>query len=99
MYDTQINSLQQSFDGLQAESREGTAIAITLGGMHVPDGRERAITLRLGNFRSGNAIAAGGAFRLPDSQPTGPDVVVDFGISHGLEYSQNGGSVGITWSW
>ncbi len=94
-YGSSLDSLQHSFSRLRSESHEGTAIAIALGGMRLPQDKDRAISLRLGHFRSKSAIAAGGAFRLLEE----PNVVLDFGISQGLDYSQTGGSAGITWSW
>ncbi len=93
-YGSQIGSLHLSFDELRAESHEATAIAIALGGVRIPRNQQGAFSLRLGNFRSGNALAAAGAFRLPESP-----VVIDLGISHGFEYSQTGFAAGVTWSW
>ena len=80
---------------LRDETQEATAIAIALGGLRVPYGKENAFSMRLGNFRSGNAVAAAGAFRLS----TDPDVVLDFGAAWGVEYHQTGITAGITWSW
>ena len=104
-----IDSLQLSFEGLRAESHEGTAIAISLGGMQIPHGKDSAFSLRLGHYRSGLAVAASGAFRLPPGAFSLPDgtfgltgdvaTVVDFGVAHGMEYSRTGSTAGITWGW
>ena len=97
-----IRSLQLSFNELRAESHEGTAIAIALGGMHIPHGKDRAFALRLGHYRSGLAVSAAGAFRLPPSAlglPQAVTTVVDLGVAHGMEYSRTGSTAGITWGW
>lgn len=98
----QIDSLRLSFDELRAESHEGTAIAIALGGMQIPYSKDAAFSLRLGHYRSGFAISAAGAFRLSAGSfflPEDVSTVVDLGIAQGLDYSQTGSTAGITWSW
>ena len=97
-----IDSLQLSFEGLRAESHEGTAIAISLGGMQIPHGKNSAFSLRLGHYRSGLAVAASGAFSLPTRTfglTEDVTTVVDFGVAHGMEYSRTGSTAGITWGW
>ena len=90
-----IDSLQYSFSELHGETQEAAAIAITLGGLRIPHGKDRAVSVRFGNFGSGNAIGALGALRLSED----PDVALDFGFSYGFEYSQTGVTAGLTWSW
>lgn len=80
---------------LRDETQEATALAIALGGLRIPYDKDNAFSMRLGNFRSGNAIAAAGAFRLSAD----PNVVLDIGAAWGVEYHQTGVSAGITWSW
>ena len=80
---------------LRGETQEAAAIAITLSGLRIPYGKDKAIALRFGNFMGGNAIGTLGALRLSDD----PDVAVDFGVSYGFEYSQTGVTAGLTWSW
>ena len=98
----QISSLRLSFDELRSESHEGTAVAVALGGMHIPYSKDSAFSLRLGHYRSGLAISAAGAFRLPAGAfrlPEDVSTVVDVGVAHGLEYHQTGSTAGITWGW
>ena len=90
-----IESLQLSFDELRTESHEGTAIAIALGSMHIPYNRDRAFGLRLGHYRSGDAVALAGAFRLPEKTRA----VVDVGIAYGFDYSQTRINASLTWRW
>ena len=90
-----IDSLQLAFEDLRAESHEGTAIAIALGSMHIPRGRDRAFGLRLGHYRSGDAIAAAGAFRLPER--TRAEVKV--GVAYGFDYAQTRMNASVTWRW
>lgn len=90
-----IDSLRIDIAGLRDESQEATAIAIALGGLRIPYDKDQAFSMNIGNFRGKNAVSAQGAFRLSAD----PDVVVDIGAAHGLEYHQTGFKAGITWSW
>ena len=90
-----IRTLRIDLDNLSDESQEATAIAIALGGLRIPYDKDRAFSMNIGSFRGENAIAAQGAFRLS----TDPDVVIDLGAAHGIEYNQTGFKAGITWSW
>ena len=78
---------------LRSESQEGTAVAIALGGLRMPANKDNALSLRYGRFENEQAIAAQAGFRLRDN------LTVDFGVSHGFEYSQRGYSAGFVLSW
>ena len=89
-----IQALHVDFESLRGESREGSAVAIALGGMHViPDGKGKSLSLRYGYFEGENAVAAGGAFRLHK------DWIVDLGVSYGTRYEQTGFGAGLNFSW
>ncbi len=90
-----MESLQFSVGKLRGETQEAAAVAISLSGLRIPHGKDKAIAVRFGSFGSGNAIGALGALRLSDD----PDMAIDFGVSYGFEYSQKGFTAGLTWSW
>ena len=94
-HDRRIESLQLSFDNLRTESHEGAAMAIALGGMRIPDNRDLALGVRLGHYRSADAIAAAGAFRLPETTRA----VVRVGVAYGFEQSRTRMSASIVWRW
>ena len=91
----EIDSLHLLFDGLRSESHEGAAIAIALGSMRIPRDRDRAVGVRLAHYRSGDAIAVSGAFRLPERTRA----VVSLGIAYGFEYHQKRMNVRLAWRW
>ena len=88
-----IETLQHQYRNLRARSREGTALAIALGGIHVPVDKDRSVSLRFGYFESEEALALGGSFRLEENWQ------IDFGMGHGLRYEQRGYSGGLSYSW
>lgn len=88
-------SLRASFDALRRESREAAAMAFALGRMHVPDGNNTALTISLGQFGGEGALAAQGLFRFPGE----PDLTVQFGATHGMQYKQTGVVAGFSLSW
>ncbi len=94
--------MQLSFNDLRAELHEETAMAIALGGMRIPYNKERAFSVRLGHYRSGNAIASAAAFRLPAGALFLPDTIsseVNVGIAYGFDYSQTRLSMSFAWRW
>lgn len=95
MHAQDIESLQADFGGLRDESHEAGAVAISLGGMVIPDGRGGAFTMRIGHLRGESAISAHAGIRLPSES----DLTVDFGVARGLRHSQTGLTAGFTWSW
>ncbi|MGR3913835.1 MAG: hypothetical protein OD918_04815 [Gammaproteobacteria bacterium] len=91
-----IAGLQDNWEDIQTlrgESREGSAIAIALGGLHIPPNKTNAISMRYGRFEDQSAIAAQAGFRLRDN------LTFDLGVSHGFDYSQRGYSAGFVLSW
>ena len=95
MHAQDIDSLRADFDGLRDESREAGAVAISLGGMVIPDGKGGAFTLRLGHLGGESAISAHAGIRLPSES----EITLDFGAAQGLRHSQTGFTAGFTWSW
>ena len=90
-----ILSLRSSFDALRSESREAAAMAFALSRMHVPDGNNNALTMSLGQFGGEGALAAQSLFRFPGK----PDLTVQFGAAHGMQYRQTGFVAGFSLSW
>ena len=88
-----IDGLYEDLGFLRGEALEGTAIALAIGGINLPANADRAVALRLGHFEGMEALALGAALRI------GGSATFDFGLSHGLEYSQTGYSAGITLTW
>ena len=77
---------------LRNRSREGTALAIALGGIHFPLDKDRSVSLRFGRFEGEEALALGASFRLRENWQ------IDFGMGRGLSYRQNGYSAGLSYS-
>jgi len=90
-----FRALRSSFDALRRESREAAAMAFALGRMHIPDGNNNALTLSLGQFGGESALAAQSLFRFPGE----PDLTVQFGATHGMQYKQTGFVAGFSLSW
>lgn len=88
-----IETLRHQYRNLRGQSREGTALAIALGGIHVPVDKDRSVSLRFGYFESEEALALGASFRLEENWQ------IDFGMGHGLRYEQRGYSGGLSYSW
>lgn len=91
-----IESLRHSLNELRSESHQETAIAIALGGVRIPYDNDAAFGVRLGQFRSANAVAATGAFRLPEE--TG-GAVAKVGVAYGFDQPQTRMKVSLTWRW
>ncbi len=90
-----IEKLRIELGGLRDKSREGTAMALALGGLRIPYNKDKSFSMRFGQFMGETAIAAQGAFRVSSD----PDVTVDVGAAYGVHYSQSGFTAGFTWSW
>ena len=90
-----LEKLRIDLGGLRDRSREGTAMALALGGLRIPYNKDRSFSMRFGQFMGETAIAAQGAFRVSED----PDVTVDVGAAYGVHYSQSGFTAGFTWSW
>ncbi len=80
---------------MHSQSREGTAIALSLGGLRIPIDKDSAFAVRYGQFEGELAFSAQGAFRLSSD----PDVAVDVGAAYGVNHRQTGITAGFTWSW
>ena len=80
---------------MRAQSHEGTAIAIALGGLHLPYNRDMAFGLRMGHYRSGDAVALAGAFRLPGNTRT----VINVGFAYGFDFYQTRLNASLAWQW
>ena len=78
---------------LEQELREGTAVAISLGGFRIPNGREQALSLRFGYFEEGTALSAQYGRYLRD------DLVLELGVGIGLDYQQTGYAAGLVYGW
>ena len=78
---------------LEQELREGTAVAISLGGFRIPNGRKQALSLRFGYFEEGQALS------LQYGQYLRDDLVLELGAGIGLDYQQTGYAAGLIYGW
>jgi hypothetical protein len=72
---------------------EGVAVAIALGGLVLPQGKDFAVGANYGYFDSKQAFAAQTALRLNDV------LLLNGGVGLGLDTSQLGGRVGVMAAW
>ena len=89
----EIRALNAKYRALRSENREGTAVALALGGIYLPKDKDNAINMRFGHFEGESALAAAGAFRINENW------WADFGVAYGLRHNQLGYSGGVTFSW
>jgi hypothetical protein len=75
------------------ETKEGIAVAIALGGIALPQGKNFAIAGNLGFYDSKEAFAAQTAIRLDQN------ITFNGGVGVGFEDSKVGGRVGIMAAW
>ena len=88
-----IQANRRRIDELEADSREGTAMAMAISGIHLPSGAKRAMTLRYGHFRGQDAVALGAAFRYSNATK------FDLGVAYGTKRDQVGYAAGVTFQW
>ena len=84
---------QRRVRALEGELQEGSAVAISMGGFQIPNGRERALSLRFGNFEDGNALSVQYGALLRD------ELVLELGFGIGLDYNQTGYAAGLVYGW
>jgi hypothetical protein len=75
------------------ENTEGIAVAIALGGIAIPEGKNFALAANLGFYDGKEALAAQTAIRLD------PNVTFNGGVGVGLSDNKVGGRVGIMTAW
>jgi hypothetical protein len=75
------------------KTTEGVAVAIALGGLVLPQGKDFAVGANFGYFDSKQAFAAQTALRLNDV------LLVNGGVGLGMNTSQMGGRVGLMAAW
>jgi len=75
------------------ENTEGIAVAIALGGIAIPEGKNFALAANLGFYDGKEALAAQTAIRLD------PNVTFNGGVGVGLDNNKVGGRVGIMTAW
>jgi hypothetical protein len=75
------------------KTTEGVAVAIALGGLVLPQGKDFAISANFGFFDSKQAFAAQSAMRLNDI------LILNGGLGLGMQSSQLGGRVGVMAAW
>ena len=84
---------EQRVRALEEELQEGSAVAISMGGFRIPNGRERALSLRFGHFEESNALSVQYGQYLRDN------LVLELGFGMGLEYQQTGYAAGLIYGW
>jgi hypothetical protein len=84
--------LDSAFDRIE-ENEQGIAIAIALGGLTVPAGKDFAVGANVGFYGGKEAMAAQTAIKLTDG------LVLNGGIGVGLEEAKVGGRVGLMAAW
>jgi hypothetical protein len=87
--DSQFNSAFKEID----ETKEGIAVAIALGGIALPQGKNFAIAGNVGFYDSKEAFAAQTAIRLDQT------FTLNGGVGVGFDDSKVGGRVGIMAAW
>lgn len=88
-----IKANRKRLDTLEAESREGTAMAMALGGLNLPNDAKHSLGIRYGNFRGKGAVALGAAMKWNQSTK------IDVGVAYGTDHKQSGYSAGVTFMW
>lgn len=84
--------LDSAFDRIE-ENEEGIAIAIALGGLTLPSGKDFAVGANVGFYGGKEAMAAQTAIKLTDN------LILNGGIGVGLEESKVGGRIGFMAAW
>jgi hypothetical protein len=82
--------------GLQhhvAQSDEGVAMALAMGGSVLPDDKLFALTTNWGTFQGRNAIGIAGMVRLTENS------YLNTGVGAGLGLGTVGGRGGVTFTW
>ena len=75
------------------EANEGVALAIAMGGLVMPAGKDFAIGANWGFYEDRQAIAAQAALRLDDT------LTLNAGVGLGLDSNTVGGRVGFVAAW
>jgi hypothetical protein len=98
-----VTALRSDVDGLSKglnsafekidENAEGIALAIALGGIALPQGKDFAVAANLGFYDGHEAFAAQAAIKLDNT------LTLNGGIGTGFEHSKVGGRVGIMAAW
>lgn len=84
--------IDSAFDRIE-ENEEGIAIAVALGGLTLPAGKDFAIGANLGFYGGKEAMAAQTAIKLTDN------LILNGGIGVGLEETKVGGRIGFMAAW
>jgi len=91
-----VSVLQSNVSVLQTQMKqafEGTAIAISMGGMALPDNKKFAISTNWGNFRGQNAAGVSAQYRINNY------AVANFGVGGGFQQGGIGSRAGMTFAW
>ena len=86
------NGLNEAFRKID-QSNEGIALAIAMGGLMMPAGKDFALGANFGFYEDKQAIAAQAAIRLDDT------LTLNAGIGLGLDSNTVGGRVGFVAAW
>ena len=75
------------------ENTEGVAVAIAMGGIAIPQGKDFAVSANMGFYDSRQAFAAQSAIRLDET------FTLNGGVGIGLNNNKVGGRIGVTAAW
>lgn len=95
--DQQIGGISNRVANVERQARintQGVAVAIALGGISLPSGKDGAIGANLGFFQDAQAFAAAGVFRVQDGLYFNSGVGMAIG-----DASATGGRVGLMAAW
>jgi hypothetical protein len=84
--------INAAFEEIDRNS-EGIAVAIAMGGLALPSGKDFAVGANLGFYDDKQAVAAQTAIRLDDN------VQLNAGVGVGFDHNKVGGRVGIMAAW
>jgi hypothetical protein len=91
-----FSELNRAFRKIE-ENTQGVAIAIAMGGLHLPDSKQFALGASFGTFDGKSALAAQSAIRLsPNLALTSG---VGFGVGESAGSTKVGARVGLQASW
>jgi autotransporter adhesin len=88
-----VGILQENLQHGLNQAYEGTAIAIAMSGVALPDNKRFAVTTNWGNFRGTNAMSLVAQARVSDN------IVANAGFAGGFQYGGIGTRAGLTFAW
>ena len=88
-----VNSVDNLVNSVDRRAASGTATAIAMSGISIPDNKRFAVGANYGVFRGESALAAGAAMRLTDYAQ------IDASVGVGFDHGDLGGRVGATFTW